>query len=181
MVLRVLISTQETQYEIKGSPGGSLLLFLLADFLSVKFKLNVDLYDPIYNATDYINYSSFKIKKSLEVSIYLLKRYGLKFFLNKIKNKISSKKEYEKKQSFFIYKNNGNIYNERMENINLKEYIKIVNSKNNLLTTNPRIFILNNFINTKKINKTEICLRGKKDLLLFKDPDMIINNYENFL
>ncbi len=183
--------------KIKGELNPSNLIFLdLFQIITIftckrilKHKKNID-YSIIKNnkfiEVNFIDSRKFKklrkliikFKKSPKAFIYILKRYGLKFLLNKISSKKEYNKEDNNKQSLFIDKNNGNIYNERMETINLEEYVEIVKNYNNLITTNPRIFILNNFINTKKINKTEICLRDKKDLLIFKDLNMIINTYE---
>ena len=125
-----------------------------------------------------LNVCVLRIKAIFKTLINDIRRCSFKLLLNKIRSKLNISRAIEKNRAFFIDKENGNIYSEKSEKIDLKDYIDFIKCNNNLITTNPRIFILNNFINSKKINKTAMCLRNKKDLILFKDLKMIINTYE---
>ena len=84
MEIKVLLSTQETTYEKIGSPGCSLPLFIFADFFSKYLNLKIDIYDPIYNASEYIDSPNFRIVSYVKKNDYDL-IINHQFFITTIK------------------------------------------------------------------------------------------------
>ena len=104
MTLRILLSTQETIYEKKGSPGGALPLFLYADFFASEFNLKVDIYDPLYNSKDYINNSNFNIVEEVNVNDYdlVINHYFYLIILKILKFKYSINSNFLARISYFF-------------------------------------------------------------------------------
>ena len=114
----------------------------------------------------------------IEIFWILLRTRGIKYTINRIKNKIQNlklnKKSKNKIQKIYINKIKNNIYTSNRHNLDIKEYLKLIKNRH-IITKNPRIKILNDFLN---IPKTSIHFKNKKDLLLFNDLKMISSNYE---
>ena len=116
--------------------------------------------------------------KYIKMFWILLKKRGIKYTTHKIKNKIrkinSSNNLLNESEKIFINKNENIIYNAKGINLDINEYIRIIKGKD-IITKNPRLKILNDFLNIKK---TVIHFNDRKDLLLFNDLEMISSMYE---
>ena len=106
MTLRILISTQETIYERKGSPGGSLPLFLYADFIATEFNLKVDIYDPLYNSQNYINNLNFNIVDEVNINNYdfIINHYFYLIVLKILKFKYDINSNFFRSIAYFFKK-----------------------------------------------------------------------------
>ena len=162
----MLINNQKTKNSLKNKSMNS---FLKTDKVLVEFTEKEANKIALYSSKFFI---------FIEIFWILLRTRGIKYTINRIKNKIQNlklnKKSKNKIQKIYINKIKNNISTSNRHNLDVKDYLKLIKNRH-IITKNPRIKILNDFLN---ISKTSIHFKNKKDLLLFNDLKMISSNYE---